>query len=294
MTPVISIVLPTYNRAHIIKSSIACVLQQSFRDFELIVADDCSTDSTERVIMGYDDPRIRYIRSEKNCGAAATRNLGASIAKGVYLAFCDSDTLWSPDKLEKQMEYLETHPDVSLVFHSFISIKEDKNILEPNQDRLSGLSTHIFFDLLTGPLIDTPSILMYKDVFCSVNGFLETLRSHEDYEFSLRIAKDYEIGCIKDPLLRSYHSDAGVNSNYHEILRTNFYILNLYADVIANDSHIEAAQLERLFYYTILGNDGQYFFDELAQYVILTGHRDLYYRYEKLYNDVREQFSCSE
>lgn len=293
MNPNISIILPTYNRAHIIKQAIDSVLSQTYSDFELIIVDDCSTDSTKELIDSYTDDRIRYVYSQQNLGAAGARNLGVSYAKAPYLAFQDSDTVWHPDKLSRQLQYLSEHPSVSLVAHSFW-VMDKTTQLEPNQERLSNLSSHhIFTDLLMGPLVDTPTILMHTDVFHELNGFLDTLRSHEDYEFSLRVARNYEIGFLSEPLLHSYHTDIGVNANYHEILRTNFYILNLYKDTISTNSAIETAQLERLFYYTLLGNDGQYFFDELTTYVIATGHRDLYYNYEKLYNNIREQISAN-
>lgn len=291
MNPSVSIVLPTYNRAHIISKAIDSVLNQTYRDFELIIVDDCSTDNTKSLIDNYEDERIHYVRCPENMGAAGARNFGAFTSVAPYLAFCDSDTVWAVDKLERQMNFMSEHPDISLVFHSFLSIQEDQQILEPNQERLSSLSVSIFYDLLFGPLIDTPTILMRTDIFRNMEGFLGSLKSHEDYEFSLRVAKDYKIGHLMEPLLFSYHVDTGVNSNYHEILRTNFYILNLYSDIISAHSDMEAAQLERLFYYTLLGNEGQYFFDELAQYALATGHKNLYYDYEKTYNNIREQLA---
>ena len=125
---------------------------------------------------------------------------------------------------------------------------------------------------------------MKTDVFRSLHGFAEQFRSFEDYEFSIRVAKDYEIGCLPEALLRSYHPDAGINLNYHEILHTNFYILKKYQSIIASDMNLEATQAERLFYYAILGNDDQYFFDELADYVLATGHCKIYNDYLNLYN----------
>lgn len=291
MNPSVSIVLPTYNRAHIISKAIDSVLNQTYCDFELIIVDDCSTDNTKSLIDNYEDERIHYVRCPENMGAAGARNFGATFSNAPYLAFQDSDTVWTKEKLEKQLEYLYKNPTFSLCFHPYYQIEHDKKKIEPNPDSLNTLSPHIFFDLLTSPMIGTPTILMKTDVFRSVCGFLATLKSHEDYEFSLRVAKDFKIGFLKEPMLYSYHPDEGINFNYHEILRTNFYILNLYHDIIAQNPPIENRQLERLFYYTILGNEGQYFFDELAQYALATGHKNLYYDYEKTYNNIREQLA---
>lgn len=291
MNPSVTIVLPTYNRAHIISKSIDSVLNQTYRDFELIIVDDCSTDNTKSLIDNYGDERIHYVRCPENIGAAGARNFGVSFCSSPYLAFQDSDTVWTNDKLEKQMLYLQENPTFSLCFHPYVQIEQGKKIIEPNPNVLNTLSPHIFFDLLMSPMIGTPTILMKTYVFRSVHGFLATLRSHEDYEFSLRVAKDFEIGFLKEPMLYSFHPDEGINFNYHEILRTNFYVLNLYRDMIAKNPSIENRQLERLFYYTILGNEGQFFFDELAQYALATGHKKLYYDYEKTYNNIREQLA---
>lgn len=286
MTPTVSIVLPTYNRAHILKKSIDSVLNQTYTDFELIIVDDCSTDNTKELVDSFQDERIKYFYSECNLGAAGARNLGASKASAPYLAFQDSDTIWYSNKLELQMQYLKEHPNVSLVFHSYILEGNEKKI-EPDQAFLSQLSsTNIFLDLLTKPLIGTPTILMYTNLFHTVGGFNSSLKSHEDYELSLRIAKCHEIGAIQAPLATAYQISNSVNTNFHEILRTNFYILNLYADFIAPSPAIESAFIERLFYYTLLGNDGQYFFNELVPYILKSNHRSLYYDYEKKYNDI--------
>lgn len=284
MNPIVSIVLPTYNRAHVIKSSIDSVLTQTYQNFELIIVDDASTDCTKEIVDSYSDARILYIQSKKNSGAAAARNIGADKARGFYLAFQDSDTIWAPSKLELQMQFLSVHPEIALVFHPYLSINEKQTVFDPPRLRLSSLSSHIFYDLLAGPLIGAPTIVMKTDVFRSLHGFAEQFRSFEDYEFSIRVAKDYEIGCLPEALLRSYHPDAGINLNYHEILHTNFYILKKYHSIIASDMNLEATQAERLFYYAILGNDGQYFFDELADYVLATGHRKIYDDYLNLYN----------
>ena len=289
MTPTVSIVLPTYTRAHILKKSIDSILAQSYTDFELIIADDCSKDNTKELVDSYQDSRIKYFYSEKNLGAAGARNFGASKATAPYLAFQDSDTVWCPNKLELQMQYLKEHPEVSLVACSYF-LEGKTRILEPDQTYLQQLSSyHIFYDLLVKPLIGTPTILMDSNAFHSIGGFNNSLRSHEDYEFSLRVAKSYQISFIKEPLLYAYQLDASVNANYHEILRTNYYILNLYKDIYSSHPDFENAMLDRLFSYAILGNEGQYFFDELASYVISTNRRELYYHYEKQYNDLLKQ-----
>lgn len=104
-TPFVSIVIPTYNRARFLGRLVRSVLNQTYKNFEVIVADDASTDDTAEIIKTFKDDRIRYIRHESNAGAAAARNTGIKASRGEYVAFQDSDDEWLPEKLEKQMAW---------------------------------------------------------------------------------------------------------------------------------------------------------------------------------------------
>ena len=104
----VSIVMPSYNTASYIADSIRSVLAQTYRDWELLIVDDCSTDNTDEVVKLFlDDKRIRYIKNEKNCGAAMSRNRALREARGKWIAFLDSDDLWTPEKLEKQIGFMK-------------------------------------------------------------------------------------------------------------------------------------------------------------------------------------------
>lgn len=107
----VSIIMPTFDSAKYITSSVASVIAQSYTDWELIIVDDCSTDNTAQVVSALleQDSRISYIRLETNSGAAVARNAGIERAKGKYMAFLDSDDLWYPEKLEKQISFMETN-----------------------------------------------------------------------------------------------------------------------------------------------------------------------------------------
>jgi len=100
--PTVSVIIPTYNRAHLLDRAIRSVLDQTYQDFELIVVDDGSSDPTAEVIATFADPRIYYLRHEKNRGAAAARNTGIEASQGDYVAFLDSDCEWLPKKLLKE------------------------------------------------------------------------------------------------------------------------------------------------------------------------------------------------
>ena len=105
----VSIITPAYNAENFLPETIDSVLNQTFRDWELIVVDDCSTDRTFEIASAYaeKDPRVRVVRNEVNAGVAATRNHGLDVATGDYIAFVDSDDLWLPEKLEKQLRFMK-------------------------------------------------------------------------------------------------------------------------------------------------------------------------------------------
>jgi teichuronic acid biosynthesis glycosyltransferase TuaG len=116
--------MPAYNCADFIAESIRSVLAQTYTNWELLIVDDCSTDKTAEVIASFDDPRIHYQRNTHNMRAAATRNEAIKIAKGRYIAFLDSDDLWLPDKLEKQIAFMEKN-GYAFTFSNYRIIQEN-------------------------------------------------------------------------------------------------------------------------------------------------------------------------
>ena len=103
----VSIIMPSWNTGRFIAESIECVINQTYKDWELLIVDDCSTDDTDEVVSRYlTDSRIKYLKNEKNCGAALTRNRALREARGEWIAFLDSDDLWMPEKLERQIQFM--------------------------------------------------------------------------------------------------------------------------------------------------------------------------------------------
>lgn len=126
----VSIITPTFNCGRFIERSIQSVLSQTYSDWELVISDDCSTDNTFEVIKPYieSDKRIKYIKNKKNSGAAITRNNALREAKGHWIAFLDSDDLWAPTKLEKQIKFMEEN-GYAFSYHEYIEIDEQDNLL---------------------------------------------------------------------------------------------------------------------------------------------------------------------
>ncbi len=122
--PETSIIMPAYNNARFIGDSIRSVLAQTYINWELLIVDDCSKDNTAEIVESFHDPRIHYQRNAHNMGAAETRNQALKIAKGRYIAFLDSDDLWEPEKLEKQITFMEKN-GYAFTFSDYQIMKEN-------------------------------------------------------------------------------------------------------------------------------------------------------------------------
>ncbi len=123
--PTVSVIIPTYNRAHLLGRAIESVLDQTYQDFEIIVVDDASADETEEVVKSFGDDRINHIRHQKNKGGSAARNTGIKAARGEFIAFLDSDDEWVPKKLEKEIDRLQTlSNEVGVVYSGFCCVKQ--------------------------------------------------------------------------------------------------------------------------------------------------------------------------
>lgn len=124
----VSIITPTYNCGCFIAETIDSVLAQTYANWELLIVDDCSTDNTKEIVAGYNDPRISYHCLLNNSGAAVARNVGLKMAKGRWIAFLDSDDLWLPQKLEKQIRFMEENK-YAFSYHEYSVIDEHGNQL---------------------------------------------------------------------------------------------------------------------------------------------------------------------
>ena len=135
MNELVSIIMPSYNTAKFISETIESVLAQTYTNWELIIVDDCSTDNTDEVVKSFlSDNRIKYIKNEKNSGAAISRNRALRESKGKWIAFLDSDDLWMPEKLERQIAFMEAS-GYHFSYTNYIEIDEES---KPNGKRVTG------------------------------------------------------------------------------------------------------------------------------------------------------------
>ena len=228
----VTVIIPTYNRADKIENSIKSVLGQTYEDFTLIIVDDCSSDNTENVVRSIGDDRIIYHRLPENKGAGGARNEGARLAETEYIAFQDSDDIWLPDKLDKQIKYMDDNPDVGLVYGKMKVISSEKTYEFPNESVSGDLDGDIFSWLLRRNSIGTPVMFIKKKCFDEVGAFDTSLRCLEDWEFAIRFSQKFKIGYIDEVLIDSYLSDGGVSRNIGAYYETRCKILAKYKDDI--------------------------------------------------------------
>ena len=193
--PKVSVIIPTYNSAQFIVETLESVFAQTYKNYEVIVVDDGSTDNTKEVLKPYMS-KIRYIYKE-NGGPASARNVGIKNARGEYIAFLDSDDLWLSEKLERQVKYLGKYQEVVLVFTDCIRFFED-SLSEIRSCKERFISNDMFLNLWWETIIITSTVIVKKFCFDKVGFFDESkkIEGAEDYEMWLRIAREYPIGYL--------------------------------------------------------------------------------------------------
>ena len=212
----VSIILPTYNRAHSIRGSIESILRQTHPHWELLVIDDGSADHTEEIVteIAVSDSRIHYYRQPQNRGVAAARNEGIRQTRYEYIAFQDSDDIWKEDKLEKQMQVFDERPQVGMVYCAYEGVRQDGITVQVPDSSIviENLQGNLYRQLLQRNVIGGPTAVIRKECIDKVGEFDETLSCLEDWELFLRIAELYEIGYVKECLLIADIHEGGVSS----------------------------------------------------------------------------------
>lgn len=209
----VSVVMPVYNGARFLQESIESILDQTFKDIEFLIVNDGSTDQSEEIIMEYAkiDDRINLITNPENLGIAEATNLGIAHARGEYIALMDQDDISMPERLEKQVVFLDTHPEISVVGANSIRLDEDGE-QHFRQDVLEtpGL---IRWGLLFRDQIQNPTALMTRTLF-SIQGYkYEDFMPSQDYRLWLKISQRFKLANLPDYLLvhRVHKTNASIN-----------------------------------------------------------------------------------
>ncbi|WP_238915449.1 glycosyltransferase family 2 protein [Clostridium sp. YIM B02555] len=230
----ISIIIPTFNRANTIERSVLSILDQTYQDFELIIIDDNSQDETEVIVRRMNDKRIKYIKHERNLGANAARNTGVRAAKGELIAFQDSDDKWHNDKLEIQLKALKDY-NADIVACSYNRYKNDSVDLMPKE---SIKDSEIKKKLLYGSFISTQTVLGKKECFYNEE-FDETLPRFQDWELMIRLSQKYNIHFINNPLVDVFLQEDSLTKSHQKGLNALRLIKDKHNDLIKLDKYVE-------------------------------------------------------
>jgi glycosyltransferase involved in cell wall biosynthesis len=205
MAPLVSVIIPTYNRAALVAEAVASVMAQTFRDFEIVVVDDGGADGTPEVVAAW--PEVRLLRHAGRRGVAAARNRGVAAARGEWLAFLDSDDLWLPDKLARQIFLLKGRPELLICQTEETWVRRGIRVNKPLRHRK--VEGRIFLPSLDRCMISPSAVILNRRLLADHGGFDETLAAAEDYDLWLRLTWRYRVGLVDEPLVikRGGHAD---------------------------------------------------------------------------------------
>ncbi len=235
----VSVIIPTYNRAHLIGRAIRSVLNQSYQNLEIIVVDDCSTDETKKVIntIREDAKRVRYIIHEKNMGGSAARNTGIKAANGKFIAFLDDDDEWQKDKLAKQIDKIKTLTNEwGAVYCGYYLMNKRVSTCEAIKN--GNLTKDILFGEMR--IGGSSTLLFTKEAIERTGLFDESFERHQDYEYLLRFFRNYKLASIKDPLVKIYGHNI---PNGEKLAKVKSYYLSKFNEDIIGFGEKTAAEI---------------------------------------------------
>jgi glycosyltransferase involved in cell wall biosynthesis len=260
--PVVSVCIPTYNRAPLLAQAIRSVLGQTLQDFELVISDNASTDDTESVVRSFNDPRIRHVRNHTNIGNGPNFNRCLQLARGTYLTVFPDDDIMLPDNLAAKAAVLSKHARVGLVHSKFHVIDGNGSItryntnwgfgpdrmedaIEPGQDVVRAM-------LLAFNFINGSTVMIRRACYERVGGFSDQVHDTFDFEFWMRIALYYDVAFLATPLIQWRHHQASITShlmvrpdgratpeNWLELFRAKMMIIQQHGSELQGRKEIE-------------------------------------------------------
>ena len=224
----VSVIIPTHNRLKMLKRAINSVLSQTYKNYEIIVVSDGSTDGTNNFLSNNNTAKVRHFISETSRGASAARNVGLKEANGKYIAFLDDDDEWFPYHLEVLVEKIESSKTEVGLIYGWIDYYEDNKIIDSKHPKLSG---NIFKEMLDKQAITNSSVLMIKSyVLNHISGFDETMLRGNDGDFIRRISKKFHVDYVPKVLCKVHvgHEDRiTLNSSKNLKNEINSYLKRL-------------------------------------------------------------------
>ena len=232
----ISVIIPTYNRAACLERSIGSILAQTYNDWELIIVDDGSTDNTKKLVTNMASSKVRYIYQEHR-GACYARNRGIREANGEYIAFQDSDDYWHPSKLEMQMNCM-CQENADIVFCAFERKDIDNKYIGRvpcDQNQRSGFID--IFDILPENICSTQTLLLKKECF-NYDLFNEDLPRLQDWDLMIRLVQKYKVYFLNEILVTQYFQKDSISYNTEAYLTSINYVFACVIDILKDKSLI--------------------------------------------------------
>ena len=267
MSPKVSVIIPTYNRADLLPRAIDSALNQTYKDFELIIVDDGSTDNTKKIVEEYQkkDERIKYLWEENSSGPARPYNLALKQCQGEYIAFLDSDDVWLPEKLEKQIAIFEEYDgkiNLGLVICEAYVVDLDRNdigrLTFPYNENLLGPEKFgLFFEKFG--IISLSCVVIKKEVFKNIGYFDEKFKVSADVDIYSRILKNSPIYFLKEPLVKYTQSDRSLSNEQFWIkqMPEYKYFLEKYEDDFKKSPEAKSRFLRNIGTFYTLNNNSR-------------------------------------
>jgi len=255
----VSVVIPTYNSSGRLGEAIESVLAQTYKDLEIVVIDDGSTDDTESVARSFGN-RVWYFK-QANQGAGAARNAGIKSSRGEYIAFLDADDLWCAEKLDQQIPLLEQDPQLGLVYSDWSVVSDDGVIEDSYLQKVPSASGYVFDELVQRGFILTSGVVVRRACLDDVGDFDNSLSIAQDYDLWLRICYRWKVAVVEKPLVtkRSWHGSLSSNLEKTAIERITLFekALDNFKNMPYRSRRIVRRQLARNYW-----DVGYYYFDQ--------------------------------
>lgn len=253
----VSVIIPTFNRANTIEKSIESVINQGELIKEILVIDDNSTDNTEEIVKNIDSNKIKYYKSYKSIGACAARNIGIEKSSSDFIAFHDSDDIWHSNKLKKQFNYMANN-SVDIVCSGYNQVMGGNKIYIGKNIS----DNEIHKELLNENFIGTPTIMGKAECFRK-NRFDVELPRFQDWELMIRLSKIYRVGFIDEPLVDAFVQENSITMNKKNATKALRLILNKNIDELIEKPEIIEKYHRRMGVFALYSNEEYitYFYD---------------------------------
>ncbi len=218
--PKVTVLMAVYNGEKYLRAAMESILNQTFRDFELMIIDDASTDSTPEIISSYPDPRIRVLKNETNLGLTKSLNKGLKEAVGEYVARMDADDISLPERLVQQVSYLDKHPDIALI-GCRVEVIDDKGQSLGISHSLATTRESIFYWLIFNNVLTHSSVMFRRDVVMNLGGYDESHRYVEDYGLWNKLSLRFGMELLDEVHVKWRLSPGGISQQHRNAQKAN-------------------------------------------------------------------------